>query len=552
MAKLKGSLYLLMGLICALVFNQCSGFNAAQFGSVSLGSNIFSSIQCKVGESTSFPRRAWRLTGPQYVNTIKSIFPSVQTVNNPFKGEAAAGAFSNNSNGLNLGKLLTENLIAENEKLAPAAAASLQQTYSCLNGTVDNACATTVIKGLTPHLFRRVLTATEINSYAQFLVTSVATYGKPNGISTFVQGILLSPNFLFRYEIGDRTTGVLDPYERAALISYSAADNVPDEELLAAAQSGALQTREQVKNQFIRLAKKSGRYELFIDFFRQYLHYDAATSRTKDAAMFPQFNANVAQALVNETDALIVELLKSGTGSIKEFLSTDMIMTQQLTAGFYNQNPGSFQNGVISKTRDANRAGLLTQPSFLASVGSQARTSPVKLGALIRGSLLCTHVPEAPPGIPQLEDVSSTEYPTQRARLAVHTRPACASCHKYMDSIGLGFENFDAVGAIRTTENGYPVNDSGAISYTNSEIDGSFNGGAALGRKLASSDLVKTCFMQRSYLYVTGQVNEAGSDCFIQNVRRASQSSVNTDVVQVFAEIFAEFLVSPRFGPLEN
>lgn len=553
MLKFKNAFYLGVGLICALVFNQCSGFNAAQFGSASLGSNVFSSIQCTPGSSAKFPRRAWRLTGQQYINTVKTLFPSVQNVNNPFKNEASPGAFANNSNGLNLGKLLTENLINENEKIGPAAVSSLQQTYSCLGGNVDSACATQVVKGLTPRLFRRILTATETSSYAQFLVKSVADYGTQNGISAFVQALLLSPNFLFRYEVGDRATGMLDPYEKAALISYSASDNVPDDELMAAAEAGALQTRDQVRNHFVRLARKSGRYELFVDFFRQYLHYDAAASKVKDSGLFPQFNATVAQALVNETDALIVELLKSGAGSIKEFLSTDMIMTQSSTASFYNQNPGSFSSGALTKTRDSNRAGLLTQPSFLVSVGSQTRTSPVKMGALIRMSLLCTPVPEAPPGIAPLEDVSVTEYPTQRARLAVHNRPVCASCHKYMDSIGLGFENFDAVGAIRTTENGQPVDDSGEISYTNSSLDGPFKGGAALGRKLASSDLVKSCFMQRSYLYVTGQVNEVGSQCFVENVKRTSTSSIdNLDVVQIFAEIFSEFIISPRFGVLEN
>lgn len=552
MRKIKKFLYIFLSLACVIIFNQCSGFNAAHFDSSSLLS-LSSSIQCKPGESSSFPRRAWRLTGQQYVNTVKAVFSSAQNVNNPFNSESSPGAFNNNANGLNLGKLLTSNLIAENEKVAQASVAGLVQTYPCLASAVDAACASSVVKGLTPKLFRKLVSAEELSSYSQFLMSSVSSYGNTDGVSVFVQGLLLSPNFLYRYEVGDRITGYLDSYEKAALISYSSANTAPDAELLSAAQSNSLQTREQIKSHFIRMAKKNNQYDVLIDFFRQYLHYDALTAKTKDTNQFPDYNAQVGQALVNETDALILDLMRSGTGSIKELLSTDTIMVQPLTAKIYAGNYGSLQNGVITRAKDPSRAGLLTQPSFLATMGTPTRTSPVKIGKTIRMSFLCTKVPEAPPGVPTIEELPASTYPTQRAKLAAHMKPVCASCHKYMDPLGLGFENFDAVGTIRTTENGQAVNDSGEVTYTNSDIDGPFNGGAALGRKLASSEVVRACIMKNSFLYVTGQVNENGSECFVENVRRASNYKTDSaDMVGVFADLFAEFLTSPRFGALEN
>jgi hypothetical protein len=45
-----------------------------------------------------------------------------------------------------------------------------------------------------------------------------------------------------------------------------------------------------------------------------------------------------------------------------------------------------------------------------------------------------------------------------------HTNPVCASCHKIFEPIGLAFENFDATGAWRSSdEGGNPIDASGVM-----------------------------------------------------------------------------------------
>ena len=55
-------------------------------------------------------------------------------------------------------------------------------------------------------------------------------------------------------------------------------------------------------------------------------------------------------------------------------------------------------------------------------------------------------------------------FATLRERLTAHrTEPACAGCHQLTDPIGLGLENLDGAGQLRTTENGLPIDASGDL-----------------------------------------------------------------------------------------
>ncbi len=537
----KALAFCILGIVA---FNNCTAFKSIKSSGLSL-----SSLQC-TGDESKFARRAWRLTGTQYMNAVKSVFPNV-VVGNPFVYDSVPGFYNNNSNGLRLGKAITASLLAENEKVAFAALPSVKQNYTCLNTTLTANCANTVATALGRKAFRRPLSASEVSTYAALLTASVSSYGD-GGIAILIQALLTSPNFLFRYEVGNPISGILDNYEKANLISFAAADTAPDDTLMLAAQNNELQTRAQIKQQFLRLARQGGRYNVMIDFFQQYLHYDAITANAKSGELFPNFNAGVAQGLVAETDAFIIDLLNSGNGTLKSFLTSNTVFTQPTTAAIYGREPASLPQNSLTKTTDNARAGILMQPSFISSWGANDRTSPVLVGKAIRTAFLCTKVPEAPPGAPTLDMLDTKQYPTQRQRLAVHNQAACARCHNLMDPIGLGFENFNAIGAFRTTENGYPVDTSGEIMATNSSLDGHFNGGVELSERLANSSVAHNCFMKNSFLYVTGQVDDTGSECFVDLVQKAFQNTQNVDVVEVFADIFAQFVTSPRYGIVEG
>lgn len=109
-----------------------------------------------------------------------------------------------------------------------------------------------------------------------------------------------------------------------------------------------------------------------------------------------------------------------------------------------------------------DRGGILTHASILTATSNPTRTSPVKRGKWILEQILGTPPPPAPPSVPTLEGQQLKG--SLRERMEQHRRdPACASCHTRMDAIGFAFEKFDAVGQLRTAEDGKPIDPSGKL-----------------------------------------------------------------------------------------
>ncbi len=89
-----------------------------------------------------------------------------------------------------------------------------------------------------------------------------------------------------------------------------------------------------------------------------------------------------------------------------------------------------------------------------------------------------------------------------RQRLEQHrNKPECASCHKRMDPIGFGLENFDAIGRWRTELGGQPV-DSAGILVTGEK----FQGPSELKNRLLEQkdDFVRT-FAEKMLAYSLGR-----------------------------------------------
>jgi hypothetical protein len=107
------------------------------------------------------------------------------------------------------------------------------------------------------------------------------------------------------------------------------------------------------------------------------------------------------------------------------------------------------------KLTDGNRGGILGMPGILATTSFPNRTSPVKRGVWVLEQVLGEHVPPAPPNVPALDKQDKTKIAnlTLRQRTELHrTNVVCANCHKILDPIGFGLENFDAIGRWRTQD----------------------------------------------------------------------------------------------------
>jgi hypothetical protein len=155
---------------------------------------------------------------------------------------------------------------------------------------------------------------------------------------------------------------------------------------------------------------------------------------------------------------------------------------------------GAFQPAELDPSQ---RAGLLTHVAVMATLAHNNQTDPVHRGKFVRTGLLCESILPPPPGadisIPEVAPGTST-----RERFRIHQEdPVCKKCHLYMDPIGLGFENYDAVGKWRVEDAGVPIDASGEIVGT--DVEGPFNGAVQLANQLAESDQIMGC-MTRTWL----------------------------------------------------
>jgi hypothetical protein len=110
------------------------------------------------------------------------------------------------------------------------------------------------------------------------------------------------------------------------------------------------------------------------------------------------------------------------------------------------------------------RGGVLTQGSVLTVSSYATRTSPVLRGKWILDNLLNAPPPSPPADVPNLDEQQIGTAASMREQLTAHRRdPSCAVCHKRMDPLGFGLENFDAIGKWRTRDGNFPIDAHGTL-----------------------------------------------------------------------------------------
>jgi hypothetical protein len=186
------------------------------------------------------------------------------------------------------------------------------------------------------------------------------------------------------------------------------------------------------------------------------------------------------------------------------------------------------------------RRGLLGHAGLLSLHSHASTSSPTLRGKFVREVMLCQKVPAPPPGVvASLPDTS--EATTMREKLRIHAlEPACGSCHSFMDPIGLGLENFDAIGAYRSQENSLPIDASG-------ELDGTaFSGPAGLADALAAHPKAPGCFARTVFRYAWGRLEASADEPFIQALTEAfEQNSFRVQDLLMSAATLPEFYQVP-------
>jgi len=247
-----------------------------------------------------------RLTHAQYNDTIRDLLGLREDFASAFAGDEDAGGFAANTESPVSEDQADQYHAAADAIATKAIAAGLGKLAPCAPpaGAADS-CADQFVRTFGRRAFRRPLTQEEIDRYKLVYTAGAAGADFAGGIQLVITAMLESPNFLYLPERGDKTRAEkdalpLDPYETAARLSYFLIASTPDDELSAAADSGALKTPEQVVAQGKRLLASDRARDSMASFFLQWLEIGDLKVAAKDAKLFPQFNPEVAAAMLDE------------------------------------------------------------------------------------------------------------------------------------------------------------------------------------------------------------------------------------------------------------
>jgi hypothetical protein len=411
----------------------------------------------------------------------------------------------------------------------PGATESRDRIFLCHPATPaeEPACAEKIIANLAHRAYRRPILPSDLPPLLALYQQRAQKAGFEAGIRLALQAILLSPEFVFRFELDppDSARGSVhrvSDVELASRLSFFLWSSMPDDELLAAAERGSLGDPAVLEAQVRRMLADPRSQALVKNFVGQWLFLRNIPRIQPDSAAFPNFDDNLRQALEQETELLVESTLREDR-SVADLLRTDYTFVNQRLAEHYGMKGiygTEFRRVAVT---DPNRQGLLGQASIMTVTSYPDRTAPTIRGKWVLEQLLGTPPPPPPPNVPALKDDASAKTLTMRQRMEEHrASPQCSVCHRLMDPIGFALENFDGIGRWRDTagEEG-----AGAIDSSGVLPDGTgFNGPAGLREILLSKrNQFVEAFTERLLTYALGRgVEEYDAPAIRRIAREAS------------------------------
>jgi PAS domain-containing protein len=375
------------------------------------------------------------------------------------------------------------------------------------NGQHHPECARLIVAALARRAYRRPVSSDEIDGLTRF-VSMAQQQGDSfeQGVRVALEAVLVSPHFLFRIENDPDPNNAtvshrVDDYELASRLSYFLWSTMPDEELFRLAAARKLRKPEVLSAQVRRMLLDAKSSALVDNFAGQWLELRNLDSFKPDPERFPEFDEDLRNAMRQET-RLFFEAVIHEDRSILDFIDGKYTFLNERLAKYYGI-PGvtgkEFRRVSLSGDE---RSGVLTQASVLMVSSYPTRTSPVLRGKWILENFLNDPPPPPPPGVPNLNEAAIGTTASLRQQLEQHrANPACAVCHTRMDPLGLGLENYDAVGRWRTKDGKFDIDSTGTLPGGRT-----FRSPAELKEILKSDrDAFAQCLAEKMLTYALGR-----------------------------------------------
>ncbi len=328
------------------------------------------------------------------------------------------------------------------------------------------ACAHRILSMLARRAYRRPVTAADLAPLNRVYAAAAAHGYKPGESLQFaIAAMLVSPSFLFRVE-RDPPSGAIarvSDVELASRLSYFLWSSMPDEDLLRLAEANRLHEPAVLRAQVTRMLADDKADALAENFAGQWLGTRTLDGITRDQAKFPEWNAELRDAMKTETRLFFQAVLQDNR-PISDLIDGRYTFLNGRLARLYGITGVDGPDFRRVELTTEERSGVFTQASVLTVSSYPTRTSVVLRGKYLLETVLNAPPPPPPADVPPLDEKGIGVAVSHRAQLEAHrTNPICASCHNKMDPLGFGLENYDAVGRWRTKDGAIPIDATGTF-----------------------------------------------------------------------------------------
>jgi hypothetical protein len=489
---------------------------------------VMGAIQAEMASfDCSGPKRPGRVTirrlnRIEYNNTIRDLFGIDIDASAGFPSDDVGNGFDNIADVLTMSPILLEKYLAAADTVVTKAFESDEVRRRILAHGEDERAfrgdsARRNLAEFAERAFRRPVSEGEVRRLYD-LTRLARDAGSPEdeAFQIAIQATLASPHFLFRIEQDPDPGGEprrLDSFELATRLSYFLWSTMPDEELFECARTGSLRDPEVLRSQVRRMLAHANSQALVQNFGGQWLQLRSLRDMAPDPEMFPAFDEPLRQAMLHETE-LFFETIIRDDRSILDFLDADFTFVNERLARHYGIEGvagDEFQRVALSD----RRRGVLTQGSILLITSNPTRTSPVKRGKWILDNVLGEPPPPPPAGVEELEEQPEL-LGSLRERMEQHrANESCAVCHRTMDTLGFGLENFDVTGAWRDRDGRFEIDASGMLPG-----GGEFRGPKELMQilKTGKRDAFCRCLTEKLLTYALGRGLESYDRCAVDAI----------------------------------
>jgi uncharacterized protein DUF1592/uncharacterized protein DUF1588/uncharacterized protein DUF1587/uncharacterized protein DUF1595/uncharacterized protein DUF1585/cytochrome c len=409
-----------------------------------------------------------------------------------------------------------------------------------------------IVTAFARRAFRRPVTSEEVERLlAMFDRGFKRGDGFVPSVRLALKAAMVSPHFLVLAEPEPDQPGVhrLGAVPLASKLSYFLWSSMPDEELLALAESGQLLETNAYRQQIRRMLADPKAEALGERFAMQWLDLERLGSEVHpDPKKFPQFDNELCASMRREVVTFFNYIVRNDR-PLPELIDSDYTFINERLARLYGIEGISGPKLQQVKLTSRSRGGVVGMAAVHALTSYPLRTSPVLRGKWVLESLVGEKVKPPPPDTPTLQQGAEKIGPVSlREQLDKHRSQAdCASCHSRMDPLGFGLENFDVLGRWRDTDSGQPIDAEGTLPSGDK-----FTGPTGLKAHLMErKDSVIKHLVRKMAGFAFGRELNRFDECVIDRTMETLQTN-NYRASIMLEQIATSFPFQHRFYPKQN